>query len=153
MKTAGSRLVLVGLLGVSMRLAGRQEATGNDISVVLDLPSPVLAAEAVQPARLLSQLRGARTHYFSLAALQPVAEIPNDDVQDLVREATGSDQNRGVFVTAVEAAAIVGRTEHVRDAVIARECASAADRTSCGPALHVAALQTLSALEESTRSR
>lgn len=66
MKTAGSRLVLVGLLGVSMRLAGRQEATGNDISVVLDLPSPVLAAEAVQPARmLLSQLRGARTHYFA----------------------------------------------------------------------------------------
>jgi hypothetical protein len=154
MKTARSRLVLVGLLGVSMRLAGRQEATGNDISVVLDLPSPVLAAEAVQPARmLLSQLPDARTHYFSLAALQPVAEIPNDAVQDLVREATGSDRNRGVFVTAAEAAAIVGRTEQVRDAVIARGCASAADRTSCGPAVHAAALQTLSGLEESTRSR
>ena len=154
MKTAGSRLVLVGLLAVTIRLAARQESAGNDIAVVLDLPSPVLAAEAVQPAKLLlSQLSRARTHYFSLAAVPPADEIPNDDVQDLVREIRGSDQNRGVSVTAAEAAAIVGRVEHVRDAVIARECASAADRSSCGPAVHAAALQELSGLEESTKSR
>ncbi len=134
------------------RLTTQEAPAEGAVTIVLDLPSPVVAKESVRLTRvLLGELPSSLVRYFSLSTVR-IEEIPAAAVQTFVDQEVTTDRKPGVAVTISEAAAIVSRNEQVRDQVIQRECGDSINRPGCGPEVNAAAIETLNDLEASTRN-
>ena len=155
MRRSCSRSFTVALLIVATstaRLITQDTTAGSAVTIVLDLPSPVVDKESIQLTRaLLGELPGSLVRYFSFSSAS-IEEISAGAVHDFVGQEMTKDRTSGVTVTISEAAAIVSRNESIRDQVIQRECGDAIDRAGCGPRVNAAAIETLNELEASTET-
>ena len=155
MRRSCSRSFKVALLIVATstaRLITQDTTAGSAVTIVLDLPSPVVDKESIRLTRaLLGELPGRLVRYFSLSSAS-IEEISAGAVHDFVGQEVTKDRTSGVTVTISEAAAIVSRNESIRDQVVQRECGDSIDRAGCGPRVSAAAIETLNELEASTET-